>query len=66
MVHPAIKNRKAKVYSYEGTTTETIRMRTVPVLTDSQRELALQLIGGIGFLCVMALPGLVESFPWPF
>lgn len=41
-------------------------MRTVPVLTDSQRELALQLIGGIGFLGVMALPGFIESFPWPF
>lgn len=45
---------------------ETIHMRTIPVLTDSQRELVLQFIGGIGFLCVMALPGLIESFPWPF
>lgn len=66
MAQSTIKNRKAKVSSYEGTLTETIHMRTIPVLTDSQRELVLQFIGGIGFLCVMALPGLIESFPWPF
>lgn len=66
MTQSTIKNRKAKVSSYEGTLTETIHMRIVPVLTDSQREFALQLIGGIGFLCAMGLPGFVESFPWPF
>lgn len=62
----ATKERKVRVATYGETHIETIHMRTVPVLTDSQRELALQLIGGIGFLGVMALPGFIESFPWPF
>lgn len=62
----ATKERKVRVATYGETHIETIHMRTVPVLTDSQRELVLQFIGGIGFLGVMALPGFIESFPWPF
>ncbi len=62
----SVKNRRVLVADVKGARADIVHMRTVPVLTDSQRELALQLIGGIGFLCVMALPGLVESFPWPF
>lgn len=62
----SVKSRRVLVSDVKGARADIVHMRTIPVLTDSQRELVLQFIGGIGFLGVMALPGFIESFPWPF
>lgn len=43
----------------------TIKARKAKVYS-YEGTLTLQFIGGIGFLGVMALPGFIESFPWPF
>ena len=40
-------------------------MRTVPILTEERRELLAQAAGGLAFLGVMALPGIIERAPWP-
>lgn len=49
-----------------GIRAETVHMRVNPLLTKEQRELIMQVAGGIGFVALMMLPGFVESFPWPF
>lgn len=43
----------------------TVHMRTVPILTEGQREQLAQVIGGLAFVGVMALPGIIERAPWP-
>ena len=43
----SVKSRRVLVSDVKGARADIVHMRTIPVLTDSQRELVLQFIGGI-------------------
>ena len=61
-----VKERGGRVYAGKHQTRPvTVHMRTVPILTEGQRELLAQVIGGLAFLGVMALPGISARAPWP-
>lgn len=61
-----VKERGGRVYAGKHQTRPvTVHMRTVPILTEGQRELLAQVIGELTFLGVMALPGIIERAPWP-
>lgn len=61
-----IKKREGRVAAGKHRTRPvTVHMRTVPILTDAQRERAREALGCAAIVGCVALTGLVEGSTWP-
>lgn len=61
-----IRQRRGRAYAaHGGTDPVTVRVRTVPALTEGQRERVRCAAGSAAMFALMLLGGLIEGSTWP-